>query len=325
MHKREAAKMRKAHVKIRYRLIGMLAAGWLIAVSGWGCAPPAAPQVAPMAPQRIASLTLATDEILAELVPCERLVCVTYLADDPEISNVAGFYPRYLPRLRDRDVEQLLGLAPDLICVASYNSADFLNVLERAGLPIYRNESYHSLDQIEQGILRLGERVGARQAAQELAERLRQRRQYLRQRLRSITHRPRVLFWSAGFTSGEQTTLDDLIREAGGINIAAAELKRRGPVALTPEEALLADPDYLLVPQWSADQREGPVEQHPLLRHLRAVQEQRVVRIAGRYLLAVSHHALEGAERLARRLHPECFPEVRSLPTGGEPSQEPSP
>jgi iron complex transport system substrate-binding protein len=51
-----------------------------------GCGPAAGPVSRPAAPVRIASLTLATDEMLAELVPTERIVCVTYLADDPEIS-----------------------------------------------------------------------------------------------------------------------------------------------------------------------------------------------------------------------------------------------
>ena len=51
----------------------------------------------PRAPRRIVSTYLAADEILAELVPPERIAGVSIFADDPVISNVAGVYP---PRCR---------------------------------------------------------------------------------------------------------------------------------------------------------------------------------------------------------------------------------
>ena len=108
---------------------------------GSGCRPAAGPASRPAKPARIASLSLATDEMLAELVPVERIVGVTFLADDPEISNVAGHYPGRNPRLRDMNVERIVALAPDLVCVAPYNTADALRLLERSGLSLYRNEA----------------------------------------------------------------------------------------------------------------------------------------------------------------------------------------
>ncbi|HVC97355.1 MAG TPA: hypothetical protein VND64_26980 [Pirellulales bacterium] len=103
---------------------------------------------------------MGTDEILSELVPPERIACVTYLADDPQISNVPGFYPPGVPRLRGVDSERIIALNPDLVCVAPYNSADFLKVIERSGFSIFRNDACHSMDEIEGGILDLGNRVG---------------------------------------------------------------------------------------------------------------------------------------------------------------------
>src|SRR5262249_27427163 len=72
---------------------------------------------APSPPRRILSHTLATDEILLELVPVERVVGVTNLVDDPEISSVPGRYPDHVPRLREADAERIIGLNPDLVCV----------------------------------------------------------------------------------------------------------------------------------------------------------------------------------------------------------------
>jgi iron complex transport system substrate-binding protein len=276
----------------------------------WRCLAPSAYTHAPgsetTTPVRIASLTLATDEILSELVPPERIVCVTYLADDPEISNVPGFYSKVVPRLRDTDPERIIGLNPDLVCVASYNSADFLKVMERSGLSIYRNEACNSMDEIEAGILDLGKRVGEPERARELVGRMRVRRKHLAKRLHDVPHRPRVLFWSAGFTAGHRTTINDIIREAGGINVAT-ERHLVGSAEISPEQVIAADPEYILLSRWSADEREGHIENHPLLRNLRAVKEKRVIAIEGRYLTSLSHFVVEGAERLARKLHPDCF------------------
>lgn len=269
-------------------------------------------------PLRIASLTLGSDEILSELVSPERLVCVTNLADDAEISNVPGVYPRRIPRMRDTDPERVIGLNPDLVCVAPYNSADFLTVMERSGLSIHRNEAVCSIDQIEGGILDLGKRVGEEENARAMVARMRRTRERLAEQLRGCGERPRVLFWSAGSTAGERTTIDDIIREAGGRNVAA-EKKLQGPSEISPEQVIAADPDYILLSHWSADAREGRIENHPLLKNLRAVRENRVIAIEGRYLTSVSQFVVEGTRRLAVRLHPECFPRDSSAPAPGAP------
>ncbi|HYT90517.1 MAG TPA: ABC transporter substrate-binding protein, partial [Gemmataceae bacterium] len=262
----------------------------------------------PASPRRIVSLTLATDEMLAELVPIERMAGVTQLADDPDISNIAGRYPASIPRLRDADPERVIALGPDLVCVAPYNTADALKLLERAGLSIYRNEALHSLDEIEAGVRKLGGRVGAAEAAERLVERMQTRRRALAQSLANLARRPRVLFWSGGYTAGKRTTIDDVIREAGAVNVAT-ELGLEGNVEIAPERVVAADPEIILEPRWAAYQGQGQIASHPILRQLQAVRKGRVLSIEGRYLSSLSQFAVEGVERLARRLHPECFPQ----------------
>ena len=268
---------------------------------------------------RIASLTLASDEILSQLVPAERLACVTYLADDPEISNVPDFYPARIPRLRDRDLERILALEPDLVCVAPYNSADFLKMIERSGIAVYRSEAFHTIDQIEAGILELSHRVGEPERGREIQARMHARRAELANRLRGIARRPGVLFWSGGFTSGKNTTIDDIIREAGGVNLAAGR-GLSGPAEISPEQVIAADPEIVLLSQWTAGNAEGDIKRHPLLRNLPAVREHRLIVIEGRYLSSVSQFAVEGIERLARKLHPDRFTaadQAGSHPTAG--------
>lgn len=258
------------------------------------------------APARIASITLATDELLSELVPVDRVVSVTAFVDDPEISNVVGFYPPATPRFREADLERIVSLAPDLLCVAPYNSLDFLKQAERSGISIYRNEEIYSIDEIEAGIVALARRVGADRAAEKLVASMQQRRRELAARLEDVSERPRVLFWTSGCTSGRRTTTDDIIREAGGKNVAA-EIGIEGPGEISPEQVVAADPDYLLLGRWSVDGGANPIAGEPVLNQLRAVREGRVVTIEGRYLSTVSQFVVAGAEQLARQLHPGRF------------------
>jgi iron complex transport system substrate-binding protein len=61
----------------------------------------------------------------------------------------------------------------------------------------------------------------------------------------------------------------------------AVELGLEGSVEVTPERVLTADPDVILLSRWSPGERQGEIERHPILRHLRAVREGRVVAIEG--------------------------------------------
>jgi iron complex transport system substrate-binding protein len=212
-----------------------------------GCGSQSAPAPGESAiPRRIISHTLASDEILLDLVPTDRIVGVTTLVDDPEISNVAGKYPANIPRLNEASAERIIGLAPDLVCVAPHNSIDFVNLLKSSGLPVYYNEAVNTIDEVEAGIAKLGERVGEPEKGHQLAARVRQRRNQVAEKVRDVRERPRVLFWSAGFTAGAPSTIDDLIREAGGRNVAA-ELGLGASAEIAPEQMVAADPDYLLL------------------------------------------------------------------------------
>jgi iron complex transport system substrate-binding protein len=253
-------------------------------------------------PVRIASLTLASDEILSELVSPDRIVCLTSLADDPGISNVASFYPKHIPRLRETDPERIIGFNPDLVCVAPFNSADFLKVMERSGLSTYRNEAIFSMVDIEASILQLGNKVGEPERAQAVVDHMRGRRQALAGRVQKVARRPRILFWSAGFTAGRRTTIDDIIREAGGINVAA-ERNLEGTAEISPEQVLAANPEIILQSRWSGDEGGGNIEHHPLLRNLQAVHEKRVISMEAKSLTCISQYVVEGAERLAQALH----------------------
>lgn len=259
----------------------------------------------PGVPKRICSVTLATDEMLAALVEPERVVGVSRFVDDAGISNVVKHYPDSIPRIR-ADLERIIALRPDLVCVASYNSADFLELLRKSNLPIFRHENTNTFAEVMRGLTALGERVGAQGRAKGVVADMERRLNDLRAALASLSARPRVLYWSGGWTAGSRTTVGEMIERAGGVNVAA-EAGLAGMAEISVERALAADPDVLLLDAWKAGEPATAEELPPALRTLRAVREGRVVSVEGRSLSAVSQFVVDGAERLARKLHPECF------------------
>ncbi len=254
-------------------------------------------------PRRIASLTLASDEILAELAP-DRVIAVTYLVDDADISNASGIYPASLPRLHEKDVERLVAMRPELVCVAGYNDADFLEVVRRSQIPTHRTEAFGSIDDIEATILSLGDRIGNPEKARLLVGRMRRRIAAVVDRVEDVPYRPRVMYWSGGHTAGESTTIDEIIRAAGGRNAAA---RFSGASAVAPEQMLTIDPDVVLLSRWKAYEADNRIDNQPSLRGLRALHEGKVIAVEARYLTTLSHAVAEGVERLARLLHPDRF------------------
>ncbi|MBI4878107.1 MAG: ABC transporter substrate-binding protein [Planctomycetes bacterium] len=271
-----------------------------------GCSRPEQGSAAAGAPpRRICSVTLATDEILADLVEPERVVGVTYLVDDPGISNVAGRYSKAVARV-DADIEMILLTEPDLVLVAPFSQAGFLGVIRRSGLGVHEHRQNDSFAEVLEGILALGSAVGEPERAANLVARVQARLALLDEKIAQVARRPRVLYWARGWTAGAGTNVHDMIERAGAINVAA-EQGLTGHPQVSLELVLASDPEILLVPDWSGSDGELPSGLPAVCRNLSAVRAGRVVAVEGRLIGAASQHVADGVERLARLFHPELF------------------
>jgi iron complex transport system substrate-binding protein len=249
-------------------------------------------------------MNLSADEILAEILPLERLVSVTRWADSDETGNVAGRIPASIFRIQKADMEQLVALRPDLVIVSEYTDADFLKQLERSGLRYHRMEGLATLAGIRRAIVDLGSAVAEPAAAQRLVARFDATLQDLEKRLAGAK-RPRVLYWSNGMTAGADTAIGALIEGAGAVNVGR-ELGVQGIAPAGAERAFMADPDVILVGTWP--RAVEAVREDPLLGKARAVREGRIVTLKTSLLVALSQYAAEACWQLAALLHPGRVP-----------------
>jgi iron complex transport system substrate-binding protein len=226
-------------------------------------------------PVRIVSTYLACEENLAALVPVERVAAISVYADDPSASNCLGVYPPRVTRLRS-DPEPVVAARPDLVCISGFNETDSVRLLAGAGLPLLRQSRMDSFADMVAGLRLLGAAVGQDARAAALASGVEAQLDDLERRLAGV--RPvRVLYYDPpGYTMGEGTLVDEILRRAGGRNVAI-ELGIRGPGQVGLEALLALQPAG------------------------------RVHEIPGAWINTVSHHAARGLARVARLLHPEAF------------------
>ena len=255
-------------------------------------------------PRRIVSTYLAGDEILAALVPPERLAAVSTFADDPAISSVAGFYPRTMPRVR-AEVEAILALEPDLICVAGYSDADAMRLAVGAGLPILRWSRFETFADVLANVRTIGAAVGADERAQAVVGDAEAKLAAVAACLRGVT--PARVFYLdlPTFTAGRDTLLDEMLTRAGGLNVAAAAgIAGAGQIAV--ESALALDAEAIVVAAPPGGR--PPLDElraTPLWRELPAVRAGRVFPIPAALPGDVSQRAADAPAEIARQLHPE--------------------
>jgi iron complex transport system substrate-binding protein len=260
----------------------------------------------PRAPRRIVSTYLAADEILAALDVRDRIAGVSIFADDPAISNVRGVYPLSLPRLRG-EVEGILAVEPDLVCVAGYSDADAMRQAIGARLPILRWSRFDSFADVFANVRLIGAAVGADAAAEALAANGEARLGELAARLEGV--RPvRVLYLDPpNFTAGSHTLLDEILTRAGGVNVAAkAGISGAGPIGI--DLGLSLDAEAIIAPAYPG--AAPPLEAlraTPLWRELGPVRAGRVNAVPAALPGDVSPHAVEAPFLVARALHPDRF------------------
>lgn len=262
---------------------------------------PGEPALAARKPARLIAMTLASAETLVDLAPRRRIVGLHKLAGDPAYSNVTDKV-RGVPLLGSAP-ESVIALRPDVVFVASYTSASFLNHLRAAKVPVFRFSAFGSVEDIFANVEKMGRVIGEEARARSLIARARERLRAIRSRVPRNAKPPRVLaLLGGGWTPGGRTSQDAMIRLAGGEN-AAARGGVRGTRRVSAEQALAWNPDVLVV---GADPKSG-ASLKTMLREsaiYAPLRNRRIIEIPYPRFSSVSHYIVRGIEDLAKALHP---------------------
>jgi iron complex transport system substrate-binding protein len=272
----------------------ILVAGGLKPVAG-----PQQPQAA--VAKRIVSLAPSVTETLFAVGAGEEVVGVSELSDFPPQARRVDRVGSYLKP----NVEAVVAHRPDVvIAVPSPGNREAVESLVELGLQVVVVEEGPTLDDIYVSIEKIAAEAGRPAMGRELVARLRGQVDAVRRRVVPL-RRVRVLMIVGEnplIAVGDQNLLDELLRFAGGQNVAAGF--GRWP-RLSVEFLVKSSPE-VIIDSSMGDEASGAGSFYDDL-GLAAAGNGRVHAIRIDEVLRPGPRVGEGLERLARLIHPEAF------------------
>lgn len=249
-------------------------------------------------PRRIVSLAASNTEILFAVGAGEKVVGVDQYSDFPPAARekpTVGGYSR-------PDLEKIVALEPDLILGTGIHVKATLPELERRGLTSVIVDP-RDVKGVMEKIRLVGKATGRRKEAEALADALLARVESVAARLQEAE--PVRTFYELSpslHTAGPGSFVDDLIRLAGGANVAAGAGKEWPQ--MNQEALFLADPEVILLADHGAGETPEQVAARPGWSRITAVKTGRVVAIEPNLVNRPGPRVVEGLELVARTLHP---------------------
>lgn len=202
-------------------------------------------------PQRVVSLNMCLDPLLLQLLPPERLVSLTYLSGQSQLSAISDQVRELVQArgllLNHGLAEELVPLAPDLILAGEFGATDAVALLQQQGYRVEKLGLPQGLADIASHLRQLGSLLGEEERAEAMASQLEQKLAQMDYRELPESSRPRALWYAPnGFVTGRFTLEDELMQRAGYRNLAA-EQGLQGFVQLDLEALLTLAPEVLIV------------------------------------------------------------------------------
>lgn len=257
-------------------------------------------------PRRIVSLTPGYTETLFALGVGDRVVGVDDYSDfPPEAASKAK-----VGSAQHASLERIVSLEPDL--VVAFVEQNLVDRLVAQGIPALRLFP-NDLDDVMHSISLLGAVTGTEQRAQEIVDTIRQKIDRVHSRVQGLRP-PRMFLELDGtdparpFTAGPHSFIGDMIRVAGGYNIAQGI---RTPVGQMSLEAIVAaDPEIIVLTD--AQNPINPQTKESVLHRrgwsgITAVRKGMVIEVDSAFFFRPSLRTVNGIEALGKIFHPEAF------------------
>ncbi len=249
----------------------------------------------PRVPQRVVSLDLASDEIILEMIPPERVAAVSFWSVSDGISTVAEAARKVPNQIRYYNSEEILACRPDLVIAPDWTSADLVRTLKDLGVVVYISRGSLSVENVKVAVKEIADALGEPERGQEILAEMDRDLALAAERKAKIpeSERKNVVLYShlRGYI-GKGSLFDDLCHYAGVMNGAA--LIGMGATDPLPEEGLvLMNPDIILIPTWtygniSPEKIRNELLTDPAMQSIKAVREKAFRQVPDKYMYSAS-------------------------------------
>lgn len=257
-------------------------------------------------PKRIVSMSISTDEILLDLVESERIVALTYLVDDPGISNMLEKAKTVKGRVMDTNSEAILKHKPDLIIIPDFVKLEIIQSLREMGLNVYVYKTPNSFKEIMDTILEFGAVVHEKERAEKLVSLMQDRLHLIEQKIAAVSkNSTKRVIWlrNGGANYRPESSFNDICKHAMVKN-ALDELNLDKPVRVNQEEIVRLNPDLFILIDWNGSQRTNELEtdnpyNNDAYDNVKAIRNRAVFILPSRHLMCLSQYTVEAVKDLA--------------------------
>jgi len=250
-------------------------------------------------PQRVISLSLASDEILLDLLErCGRsnaLLAISSLADDPNYSNISPEAKKVKHRAGS-SVEQLLKLNPDLVFAATFNRKELINGLKKGKAKVVILKDFESFKDVTSNISELAKATGCEKAGLQMNTDFEKKMNEIKKLKKSV----RLIQYSkSGRIMSGKTTFDAVVQSVGAINIPSQEFKLNYWPLINVEKIIASNPDFIVV---FSEEELKSIHLAVGWKELNAVKKGNIILLNPATTQAVSQHLIKAAEELSSKI-----------------------
>ncbi len=248
-------------------------------------------------PKRVVCLVPSITEILYTIGAEDKLVAVTEHCNYPE---AAQKHPKKLVVYPNVSTEQVLALQPDLILTSTeVMSVKITEQFKPHNIPVFFI-NYSTLKDIPRSMQLLGKLLKTEKKANFLADSIENILEKYSQE--SILKRPKmwlVIGTQPLYTAGKNSFMNDVIRLAGGENIASGITNTAYPV-LTREFVLAQRPEYIIVSKTQKNKiKETLLSLYPEMKVLPCLQDtSRIIGIEEDILVRPTPRSLQAVQQI---------------------------
>jgi iron complex transport system substrate-binding protein len=264
----------------------------------------------PQPAQRVVSLAPSNTEILFAIGASQQVVGRDSYSDYPagakDVADIGGGFTTL-------NAEVILATKPDLVLASPLTPPEQIADLAKAGLTVYVLPNPRTYDDLYANLETAGKLTGHEQEAAHLVASLKVRVEAVTSKTAGVTTRPTIYYEldgtdpTAPYTSGPDTFVDLVIRQAGGTNFGGG---LNGEwVQISVEQLLAKQPDLIVL----GDNRYGGVTPEMVKARsgweaLTAVQQSAIAIFDDNLVSRPGPRLVDGLEAMAKLLHPDLFP-----------------
>lgn len=270
----------------------------------------------PTIPKRVLTFTTGADEIVLGLIKPDRMIAVNEDFVDPGRSNVSALAKQVKNTIeRNPTVERVAALQPDLVIVQDWIPMDKVQSLRDLGIPVVVSRTPRSIDEVRATIRLIAASLGEKKRGEALVDLMDKELIALQARLNEVPLKEKgktvALVSIMPAYGGAGGMFDDVIRAAGGQNAKALAGNRQGQ-AMTKEQFVACNPDYIFLPSYNDPRTKEEIYgaeymSDPSLSGMKALREHHLRYPWARYIYNISQNVVFGVQEAARMLYGEQF------------------